>query len=151
MFENESAWRADRAREFPDDPRNVRASEALYGAAEWVRWILSTSATMKVAGIRGFVEFAEEIRGWQQAENDVVIYVYDPSVTQRAGRFFFDRRDTKPTAQDFDRLVSDCFTALLESWASGWRDSDVRMTPPGSLARIFADWDVQLWDDDGDA
>jgi len=137
LFLSTARWRREKAEQFPDDVRNVRSAVALESAAEYVQDLPDEL-------LRSFLEFDREIYAWRGLAPEELFV----SGSEAAGRFRFDRATVAPISRDFDSLIGRIYQELLE----GWREtiSEGLDQPPASLARLFEEHGVPLWDDDNE-
>jgi hypothetical protein len=133
-----AAWRREKAEQFPDDRRNGRCAAALTAAAEYLR---SGRGNRKLVGA---IMLWDELDSWRGIEAPEEVISEDVS-----GRFFFDNGTREPAEDDFDELITAMFRETLASWRESI-ESGIDQ-PPGSLVRLFDEWDVPLWEHDGKA
>jgi hypothetical protein len=143
-LEQTARWREDVAERFPDDPRNTNCALALRDAADYVRGLGEDAKPLQP-----YLDFHDELSTWATFGDD------PPSILDfgdgfPASRFFFSVRLGNPTPRDFDRLLNDIHTQMLNQWREAL-DEEGASQPPSSLVDYFAGCGVPLWDDeDGD-
>jgi len=143
LFLSTARWRREKAEQFPDDVRNVRSAVALESAAEYVQDLPDEHAIL-----RSFLEFDREIYAWRGLAPEELFV----SGSDAAGRFRFDRATVAPISRDFDSLIGWIYQELLEGWRetiSEGLDQGLDQ-PPASLARLFEEHGMPLWDDDNE-
>jgi hypothetical protein len=139
LFTQTAQWRREKAELYPDDVRNVNCATALEAAAEYVRGLPDDYRSLQP-----FLEFDRQIYAWRGLA-PIELFV---SSSDAAARFRFDRANVAPTPRDFDVLTARIYAELLEGWREAIQDGE---QPPASLARLFDEHGVPLWDDDEDS
>jgi hypothetical protein len=137
VFESEAGWRARKAGDHPSDGRHAYSAAALRAAVKYVRAI---ERPLDHDGIRAFVDFDAELDEWAAGKTPLELVAERGlgaagDIGRSAGRFFFHLGTAQPRARDFDRLIGQTFTDMLNSWRESIERGPV--LPPPSLAEFF--------------
>ncbi len=128
-LEETAVWRDDKAREYPDDPRNARSAVSLRIAATYIR-MRESAGVIQIAGL---------VDECLASGIDLVGTPGFPgSESERAaGRYGFDRYSEIPGPEDHEELLDTVYEAILRDL----RDNE--LTPDSPLARRLAESDLQ--------
>jgi hypothetical protein len=137
VFESEADWRTRKAADHPSDGRHAYSATALRAAAKHVRAI---ERPLDHDGFRAFVDFDAELEQWDVGKTPLELLAERGlgaagDIGRSAGRFFFHLGTAQPRAHDFDRLIGQTFTDMLDRWRESIERSPVQ--PPASLAEFF--------------